>query len=109
MLGNRGLRARNPFVIRKLRDRLFEEKRDDKDPKSQCNWPLVRGNGFLVVTLAYTYKVADERYAGRESFAFIRDEDAARFENGCKQRPVQVHYRLDKPSVSVLAREDLLP
>jgi hypothetical protein len=26
------------------------------------------------VTLAYTYKVADERYVGRESSPFIRDE-----------------------------------
>jgi hypothetical protein len=83
-----------------------------------ANWPVADGyvaqveekrddNGFLVVTLAYTYKVADERYVGRESFPFIRDEDAARFENGCKQRSVQVHYRPDKPGVSALAREHM--
>ncbi len=71
----------------------IEEKRDD--------------NGFLVVTLAYTYKVADERYVGRESFPFIRDEDAACFEAGCKERSVQVHYRPDKPNVSALARESM--
>jgi hypothetical protein len=84
--------------------------------RTSAGWPVADGyvaqveekrddNGFLVVTLAYTYKVADERYVGRESFPFIRDEDAARFENGCKQRPVRVHYRPDKPSVSALARE----
>lgn len=84
--------------------------------RTSANWPIADGyvaeieekrdeNGFLVVTLAYTYKVADERYVGRESFPFIRDEDAARFEAGCKQRSVQVHYRPDKPNVSALARE----
>jgi hypothetical protein len=72
---------------------LAEEKRDD--------------NGFLVVTLAYTYKVDDERYDGRESFPFVRDEDAARFEAGCRQRTVLVHYRPDKPSVSALARQSI--
>jgi len=86
--------------------------------RTSANWPVADGyvaqveekrddNGLLVVTLAYTYKVADERYVGRESFPFIRDEDAARFENGCKQRSVQVHYRPDKPSVSALAREHM--
>ncbi len=73
---------------------LVEERRDD--------------NGFLIVTLAYTYKVADERYDGRESFPFVRDEDAAKFEAGCRQRSVLVHYRPDKPSVSVLARQGIL-
>jgi len=82
------------------------------------DWPIADGyiaqieenrdrNGFLVVTLAYTYKVADERYVGRESFPFIRDEDAARFEDGCKERSVRVHYRPDKPSVSALVRESV--
>lgn len=86
--------------------------------RTSADWPVADGyvaqveekrddNGFLVVTLAYTYRVADERYVGRESFPFIRDEDAARFENGCKQRSVQVHYRPDKPSVSALAREHI--
>ena len=69
----------------------IEEKRDD--------------NGFLVVTLAYTYKVGEERYVGRESFPFIRDEEAARFEAGCKERSAQVRYRPDKPNISALARE----
>ena len=72
---------------------LIEEKRDN--------------NGFLVVTLAYTYKVADERYDGRESFPFVRDEDAARFEAGCRKRSVLVHYRPDKPNISVLARQNM--
>src|SRR4051812_20319010 len=82
------------------------------------NWPTAEGfaaqieenrdhNGFLVVTLAYTYKVADERYVGRESFRFIRDQEAAQFEAGCRRRSVQVHYRPDKPSISVLARASI--
>ena len=80
------------------------------------DWPLADGyvaqieesrddNGFLTITLAYTYKVHDERYVGRESFVFIRDEDAARFEAGSRQRSVKVHYRPDKPHISALARE----
>jgi hypothetical protein len=72
---------------------LVEEKRDD--------------NGFLVVTLAYTYKIGDERYDGRESFPFVRDEDAAKFESGCRNRSVLVHYRPDKPSVSALAQQSI--
>jgi Protein of unknown function (DUF3592) len=82
------------------------------------DWPIAEGyvaqveekgdeNGFLVVTLAFTYKVADERYVGRESFPFVRDEDAARYESGCKERSVQVHYRPDKPGVSALARQNM--
>lgn len=82
------------------------------------NWPVADGyiaqiedkrddNGFLVVTLAYTYKVADQPYVGRESFPFIRDEDAALFEAGCKERSVRVHYRPDKPNISALARESM--
>ena len=82
------------------------------------NWPITEGfvaqieekrndAGFLVVTLAYTYKVADERYVGRESFPFGRDEEAARFEAGCRERAVLVHYRPDKPAVSALARQSV--
>jgi hypothetical protein len=84
--------------------------------RSSENWPVADGyvaqieekrddNGFLVVTLVYTYRVADERYVGRESFPFVRDEDAASFEAGCKERSVRVHYRPEKPNVSALARE----
>jgi hypothetical protein len=88
--------------------------------RTSSNWPVADGyvaqveekrddSGLLVVTLAYTYKVADERYVGRESFPFLRDEDAARFEAGCKERSVRVHYRPDKPNVSALARESIPP
>jgi hypothetical protein len=87
--------------------------------RNAAHWPIAQGyvaqveekrddNGFLVVTLAYTYKVEDERYVGRESFPFVRDEDAAQFEAGCKERSVLVHYRPDKPQVSVLSRESML-
>jgi hypothetical protein len=86
--------------------------------RTASDWPTAEGyvafveenrdeNGSLKVTLAYTYKVADERYDGRKSFPFIRDEDAAKFEAGCRQRSVLVHYRPDKPSVSVLARRSI--
>jgi hypothetical protein len=41
----------------------IEEKRDE--------------NGFVVVTLAYTYKVEGLRYVGRESFSFIQEQRRA--------------------------------
>lgn len=96
---------------------FFRHWRKVRRLRSSANWPIADGyiaqieekrddNGFLVVTLAYTYKVADERYVGLESFPFLRDEDAARFGGGCKERLVRVHYRPDKPNVSALAREN---
>jgi Protein of unknown function (DUF3592) len=81
-----------------------------------ATWPAVDGyiaqveekpdHDGLIVTLAYTYEVDGERHAGRESFPFGRDEDAARFENGFRERTVKVHYRPDKPHVSVLDLEN---
>lgn len=81
--------------------------------RASANWPIAEGyvaqieekrddNGFLVVTLAYTYKVADERYVGRESFPFVRDEDEARFESGCKERSVQFTIGLTNPVFRLL-------
>ena len=86
--------------------------------RNAAHWPIAQGyiaqieekrddNGFLVVTVAYTYKVEDERYVGREPFPFVRDEDVAKFEAGCKERSILVHYRPDKPDVSALARENM--
>ena len=89
-----------------------------RNPPLTATWPVVEGyiakveeNGdgnFPVITLAYTYVVEGERYAGTESFAFVRDDEAVKFENGCRERTVKVHYRSDKPSVSVLDRESML-
>lgn len=81
-------------------------------------WPTAEGyvaqikqirddNGLLKVTLAYTYKVQDKRFVGRETFTFIRDDEAARFEAGCKHRSVRAHYRPGKPQVSVLERREM--
>lgn len=81
-------------------------------------WPVVEGyiaevkenqrdDGFLDIALAYTYEVEGERYVGRESFSFAPDEDKMGLNNGCKEHIVKVHYRIDKPSVSVLDREDI--
>ena len=83
-----------------------------------AEWPIAEGyvaqieetrdeNGFLKVTLAYTYKVQNKRFVGRETFTFSRDDEAARFEAGCKHRSVRVHYRPEKPQVSVLQRREL--
>jgi Protein of unknown function (DUF3592) len=87
--------------------------------KHARDWPVAEGrvlgvsqsrdeNGTVKVTLTYTYKVHDERYGGSESFAFIKDEDATRFEDAHRERTIKVHYRRDKPEVSVLAREDIV-
>jgi hypothetical protein len=64
-------------------------------------------NGFLYLVLAYTYEVEGERYVGRETFSFAPDEEPAKSEAGWRQHTVKVHYRLDKPSVSALDRENL--
>jgi len=83
-----------------------------------AQWPTAQGyvsqieesrddNGFLKVTLAYTYKIEDDRYVGRESFTFIRDGEAAQFEAGCRERPVLVHYQPNKPHISVLSRQQM--
>ena len=64
-------------------------------------------NGFPKVTLGYTYKVDGERYGGSDSFVFRKTEDAARFEEAYREGTVfHVHYRPDKPDVSVVGRED---
>jgi hypothetical protein len=61
----------------------------------------------LKITLAYAYKIEDERYVGRESFIFIRDGEAAQFEAGCRERPVLVHYKPNKPHISVISRPQM--
>ena len=86
--------------------------------KQARDWPIAEArvihihqtpdeNGFPHVTLGYTYKVDNERYGGSESFAFLKAEDAARFEDAYREGTTfHVHYRPDKPDVSVVARED---
>lgn len=59
---NRRLRIAENWAIAEGYVAQIQEKRDD--------------NGFLFVTRAYTYKVADERYGRRES---LHDEAAAQF------------------------------
>jgi len=58
----------------------------------------------LKLTLAYTYKVEGERYVGRESFTFIRDEMAADFEARYRGQTIPVYYHPNKPHISVLSR-----
>jgi uncharacterized protein DUF3592 len=94
------------------------EMQKSRHMKQSSKWPVAEGcvlhtgqnrdeNGFLNVMLTYTYKVHDERYGGSESFAFPNDDDATRFETGCKDRALKVRYRQDKPEVSVLDREGM--
>jgi hypothetical protein len=83
------------------------------------DWPVAEGRVLgtgqsqnederIRVTLTYTYKIHDERYGGSEFFLFTNAEDADRFEAECKERAVKLHYRSDKPEVSVLIREGML-
>jgi len=87
----RRLRQARDWPVAEARVRVH--KRQDED-------------GIVRVPLTYTYKVHGERYGGIGSFAFIKDEDAARFEDAYRERPIYVHYRLDKPEISVLPSED---
>jgi hypothetical protein len=87
--------------------------------KEAHDWPVAEGralgtsqsqneDGRIRATLTYTYKIHDERYGGSEFFVFTNAEDADRFEAKCKERAVKLHYRADKPGVSVLIREGML-
>ncbi len=57
------------------------------------------------LTVTYTYKVKDMRYAGTQSLVFTKAEDAARFRERYNERTVPVHYRPEKPEVSALVLE----
>jgi hypothetical protein len=80
------------------------------------DWPAIKGSMVHVgeshdgsgvkVTLTYTYRVQGKLYAGIQSFAFRRDEDAARFKDQFKAEKVEVHYRSDKPDVSAIVPEE---
>ena len=82
-----------------------------------AEWPMVEGHieeiedeiirGFRQLTLVYTYSVEGERYVGRESFSFVRDEEGGLFKTAYRGRPILVHYRPDKPQVSSLARSQI--
>jgi hypothetical protein len=65
-------------------------------------------DGRIRVTLTYTYGIHDERYGGSEFFLFTNAEDADRFQTQCEERAIRLHYREDKPEVSVLIRKGML-
>jgi hypothetical protein len=84
--------------------------------KRARDWPTTKGtvihidqrrneDGLLSITLTYAYTVNDERYADGKSMLFKKDRDAAKFEDECRERTVTVHYRPDKPEISVLDTE----
>jgi hypothetical protein len=86
--------------------------------KQARGWPLAEGrvlhigqsrdpDGVLKVTLTYTYKVDGERFGGSESFTFTSKGKAERFEFGCSERILKVHYRPDKPELCVLDRDGM--
>lgn len=84
--------------------------------KQARDWPVaegsvvhiqeVRGDSAVKIILSYTYKVQEKRYGGFQSFAFRKDEDAARFKNRCEEPTVRIHFRPDKPDVSVVVPEE---
>jgi hypothetical protein len=80
--------------------------------KQARDWPVAEGSvldsehsrntdGVLNVTLIYTYKVHGDRFNGRGSFTFTSEDDAKRFESGCRERKLKVHYRQDNPGLCV--------
>ena len=85
--------------------------------KQSRNWPATEGyvtgisetqdsDGYVNVTLAFNYKVSDERYGGTEVLVFKSEQEASRFkrESGVK---LKVHYQPDKPEVYVLGHESI--
>lgn len=96
---------------------LFEI-REVRRLKQARDWPVVEGcilhtgqsrsaDGLVVVTITFTYKVHGERFGGSESFTFTGEDDAQRFESGCRERLIKVHYRHEKPQDCVLDREGM--
>jgi hypothetical protein len=94
---------------------IFEARKARK-AKEARDWPVAEGDvlqtsrnrdpdGVLKVNLTYTYKVHDERFGGSESFTFASEHDAERFESGCRQQKLKVHYRQDEPEICVLDRD----
>jgi hypothetical protein len=95
------------YVLRWLRNRKRNRAAD---------WPIAEGHvekvadawdtetGVTRVSLAYSYKVDGEWYSGQESFTFDRDDQAASFKAAYRDRAVFVHYRPNKPRISVLSR-----
>ena len=93
---------------------IFELKKARMMKQAQ-DWPVAEGSvlhtgqnrdadGVLKVTVTYTFRVHDERFGGCESFTFTSEEDAERFESGCRERTLRVHYRQGNPDISVLGR-----
>jgi hypothetical protein len=97
---------------------VFDEQKS-RQLREAHGWPTTDGqvlstgqsqneDGRIRVTLTYTYKIHDERYGGSEFFLFDNAEEADRFQADCKDHSIKLHYRMDKPEVSVLIREALL-
>jgi hypothetical protein len=61
----------------------------------------------FTVTLTYTFKVHNERFGGHESFPLTSEDDGERFESGCRERTLTVHYRQDNPDICVLDRDQM--
>ena len=96
---------------------IFESKKA-RMVKQARDWPVTEGqvlntsqireaDGFLKITLTYTYKVDGERFGGSESFTFSSEQDAERFESGCRDRKLNVHCRQDKPEICLLDRHGM--
>lgn len=94
------------------------ELRKERIVKQARDWPVTEGcvlhtgqsreaDGIVKVMLTYTYKVPDERFGGTESFVFTSEGEAVRFESGFRERILKVHYRHDKPEISLLDREGM--
>ena len=86
--------------------------------KQAREWPVAEGyvlhssqsrgaDGVPKVTLTYTYNVHDERFGGSESFTFTSEDDAERFESGCRERKLKIHYGQDEPEICVLDRDGM--
>lgn len=97
---------------------VISELRKARMMKQAQDWPVAKGrvlgngqscdaDGIFTMTLTYTFKVHDERFGGHESFPFTSEDDAERFESGCRERTLTVHYRQDNPDICVLDRDGM--
>lgn len=104
------------FDLRKARVLKRAQEGKARTLQQARDWPVAKGpvyyagqnrdaDGFLHVTLSYTYKVHGQGFVGSESFTFSSGEDAQQFESRCRGRKLNVHYQKDKPEICMLDRD----
>lgn len=66
-----------------------------------------RGKPAYIADLDYSYVVAGKTETGSYRREFISEDEALEFVRDLRGKPVTVHYKTDKPSVSLLSEESV--